>query len=575
MRFLKNFFNIIDITRKVILNLLFILALLLLSITFFVRDVQEDPGPVITFAPKKINETTNSTISFFDGENYPLNLFEIISAIEIATSKEDIKVLFMDLTYLDISFTGILEIGTALNEFKQAGKKIVAYSDFFDKKNYLLASYADSIFLNQDGMVLLDGFSSQKPFIRQFLEKLNIGVSTFVSGQYKSALDTFTRDTFSEEDKLQTSFYLSEVWKSWKAVVVKNRNNISQAEIDSYINNLGKFTMEFDGDTAKLALDKGFVDFLTTRTKLTSQLSTLVKIKNIALKDNLSLFQDKNPSENKLAVLVASGEIVDGEYAEGTIASENFSRIIKKINKDKSVKGLFLRINSPGGSGFASEIIRERLEVLSQKIPIVISMGDIAASGGYWISMNNNRLIANPFTLTGSIGVWAALPNFKKSFENIGILFDQISTNDLNLSVLESPNENLSSFMQSYVDGSYHKFIKLVSNSRQMTIESVEELAQGRIWSGSAAVKNNLVDSLGVFQDGIDMLKEDSGIQDFEIEYIPTSPGILEGFWGSFNSFLETSLSFIGYIKPLEIQHILTKKRIDTNLICIVCPELN
>ena len=575
MRFLKNFFNIIDITRKVILNLLFILALLLLSITFFVRDVQEDPGPVITFAPKKINETTNSTISFFDGENYPLNLFEIISAIEIATSKEDIKVLFMDLTYLDISFTGILEIGTALNEFKQAGKKIVAYSDFFDKKNYLLASYADSIFLNQDGMVLLDGFSSQKPFIRQFLEKLNIGVSTFVSGQYKSALDTFTRDTFSEEDKLQTSFYLSEVWKSWKAVVVKNRNNISQAEIDSYINNLGKFTMEFDGDTAKLALDKGFVDFLTTRTKLTSQLSTLVKIKNIALKDNLSLFQDKNPSENKLAVLVASGEIVDGEYAEGTIASENFSRIIKKINKDKSVKGLFLRINSPGGSGFASEIIRERLEVLSQKIPIVISMGDIAASGGYWISMNNNRLIANPFTLTGSIGVWAALPNFKKSFENIGILFDQISTNDLNLSILESPNENLSSFMQSYVDGSYHKFIKLVSNSRQMTIESVEELAQGRIWSGSAAVKNNLVDSLGVFQDGIDMLKEDSGIQDFEIEYIPTSPGILEGFWGSFNSFLETSLSFIGYIKPLEIQHILTKKRIDTNLICIVCPELN
>ena len=575
MRFLKNFFNIIDITRKVILNLLFILALLLLSITFFVRDVQEDPGPVITFAPKKINETTNSTISFFDGENYPLNLFEIISAIEIATSKEDIKVLFMDLTYLDISFTGILEIGTALNEFKQAGKKIVAYSDFFDKKNYLLASYADSIFLNQDGMVLLDGFSSQKPFIRQFLEKLNIGVSTFVSGQYKSALDTFTRDTFSEEDKLQTSFYLSEVWKSWKAIVVKNRNNISPAEIDSYINNLGKFTMEFDGDTAKLALDKGFVDSLTTRTKLTSQLSTLVKIKNIALKDNLSLFQDKNPSENKLAVLVASGEIVDGEYAEGTIASENFSRIIKKINKDKSVKGLFLRINSPGGSGFASEIIRERLEVLSQKIPIVISMGDIAASGGYWISMNNNRLIANPFTLTGSIGVWAALPNFEKSFENIGILFDQLSTNDLNLSILESPNENLSSFMQSYVDGSYHKFIKLVSNSRQMTIESVEELAQGRIWSGSAAVKNNLVDSLGVFQDGIDMLKEDSGIQDFEIEYIPTSPGILEGFWGSFNSFLETSLSFIVYIKPLEIQHILTKKRIDTNLICIVCPELN
>ena len=575
MRFLKNFFNVIDITRKVFLNLLFILVLLLLSITFFVGDVIEDHGPVITFAPKKINETTNSTMSFFEGENYPLSLFEIISAIEIATSREDIKILFMDLTYLDISFTGILEIGTALNEFKQSGKKVVAYSDFFDKKNYLLASYADSIFLNQDGMVLLDGFSSQKPFIRQFLEKLNIGVTTFISGQYKSALDTFTRDTFSEEDKLQTSFYLSEVWKSWKDEVVKNRKNIKSEEIDTYINNLGKFTMDFEGDTAKLALDKGFVDSLTTRTKLSSKLSSLTKIKNIVLKDNLSVFQNENHSENKLAVLVASGQIVDGEYAEGAIASENFSRVIEKINSDKSIKGLFLRINSPGGSGFASEIIRQKLEVLNQRIPIVVSMGDIAASGGYWISMNNNRLIANPFTLTGSIGVWAALPNFKKSFENIGILFDQLSTNDLNLSILESPNENLSSFMQSYVDGSYHKFIKLVSNSRKITIESVDELAQGRIWSGNSAVKNNLVDSLGIFQDGIDMLKDDSGIQDFEIKYISTSPGILEGFLGSINSFLETSLSFFGYIKPLEIRQILTKKRIDTNLICIVCPELN
>ena len=575
MRFLKNFFNVIDITRKVFLNLLFILVLLLLSITFFVGDVIEDHGPVITFAPKKINETTNSTMSFFEGENYPLSLFEIISAIEIATSREDIKILFMDLTYLDISFTGILEIGTALNEFKQSGKKVVAYSDFFDKKNYLLASYADSIFLNQDGMVLLDGFSSQKPFIRQFLEKLNIGVTTFISGQYKSALDTFTRDTFSEEDKLQTSFYLSEVWKSWKDEVVKNRKNIKSEEIDTYINNLGKFTMDFEGDTAKLALDKGFVDSLTTRTKLSSKLSSLTKIKNIVLKDNLSVFQNENHSENKLAVLVASGQIVDGEYAEGAIASENFSRVIEKINNDKSIKGLFLRINSPGGSGFASEIIRQKLEVLNQRIPIVVSMGDIAASGGYWISMNNNRLIANPFTLTGSIGVWAALPNFKKSFENIGILFDQLSTNDLNLSILESPNENLSSFMQSYVDGSYHKFIKLVSNSRKITIESVDKLAQGRIWSGNSAVKNNLVDSLGIFQDGIDMLKDDSGIQDFEIKYISTSPGILEGFLGSINSFLETSLSFFGYIKPLEIRQILTKKRIDTNLICIVCPELN
>ena len=224
MNFFKKICNFIDITRKVILNLLFVLALLFIAITFLVSDVKEDLGPVVTFAPKKINDTTNLNISFFEMETYDLNLFEIISAIETAGSNKEVEILFMDLTYLDISFTGILEIGNALEDFKSQGKKVIAYSDFYDKKNYLLASYADSILLNQNGLVLLDGFSSQKPFIKQLLEKLDIGISTFVSGKYKSALDTFTRDDLSEEDKLQTFSYVSEVWNAWKEIIIKNRN---------------------------------------------------------------------------------------------------------------------------------------------------------------------------------------------------------------------------------------------------------------------------------------------------------------------------------------------------------------
>ena len=466
MSFLKRFFNFIDITRKVILNLFFILALLFIAITFLISGDKEDLSPVITFAPKKINETTNLNISFFERETYALNLFEIISAIETAGKEKEVEILFMDLTYLDISFTGILEIGKALEDFKSQGKKIIAYSDFYDKKNYLLASYADSILLNQNGLVLLEGFSSQKPFIKQLLEKLNIGISTFVSGKYKSALDTFTRDNLSEEDRLQTSSYLSEVWDSWKEIITKNRNKISDLEIDNYINNLGKLTEKFDGDTGKLAKSEGLIDVLIVRTNLKDYLSSLIGEKTISLKDNLALLNKENSSENKFAVLVASGEIIDGEYAEGAISSENFLQTLNKIDTDKSIKGLFLRVNSPGGSGFASEIIRQRLELLNKNIPIVISMGDIAASGGYWISMNQNTIIANPFTLTGSIGVWAALPNFKDSFEKAGILFDQVSTNELNFSLFEPPNDNLSKFMQSYVDGSYNKFIKLVSKHR-------------------------------------------------------------------------------------------------------------
>ena len=575
MTFLKKFFKFIDITRKVVLNLFFLFALSFIAIIFLIEGKKEEAGSIIIFAPKKINETTNTSFSFFEKENYQLNLFEIISAIETSASKPDVEVLFMDLTYLDASFTGILEIGRAIEVFKKKGKKVIAYSDFFDKKNYLLASYADSILMHRNGMVLLDGFSSQKPFIRKFLEKLDIGITTYISGKYKSALDSLTRDTLSEEDRLQTSFYLSEVWKAWKEIIIKNRKKLSGQEIDKYVNNFGVFTKKFNGDTAELSKSKGLIDILTVRTELKEYLSSLVKNKKISLRDNLALSYDKKSSEHKIAVLVASGEIIDGEYLEGAISSENFSRVLNRINQDKSIKGLLLRINSPGGSGFASEVIRRRLEVLSKNIPIVISMADIAASGGYWISMNKNKIIANPFTLTGSIGVWAALPNFKNSLENIGILFDQISTNELNISLLEPPNENLSTFMQSYVDGSYDKFIKLVSNNRNLTLESTEKVAQGRIWSGKSAVGKELVDSLGVYQDGIKILKNESGLLDYEIKFVSTSPGIAEDLLASFNYFLNKSYSLFGYMRKIEIQKVPTKKIIDTNLICLACPKLN
>lgn len=575
MNYLRRIFNFIDFTRKLILNFIFILVLILVLISFFFSDFNRDEySPVVVFAPKKINETTNLNLSFFGDELYQLSLFETISAIETASTNESVELLFMDLTYLDISFTGILEIGNALNVFKKSGKKVIAYADFFDKKNYLLASYADSVILNNNGMVLIDGFSSQKLFVKNLLEKLNIGVNTFISGKYKSALDTFTKDEMSEEDKLQTSFYLSEVWLAWKKIISLNRDKVLEIEIDEYINNLGNLTKKFKGDTAKLALDLGLVDTLIKRTELKKYISSLVSNEKILFKDNLTNYLDQKTSNNKFAVLVASGEIRDGDYSEGTISSENFTKILKKIEQDKDIKALFLRINSPGGSGFASERIRQRLKLLNLKIPIVISMGDVAASGGYWISMNDNLILANPFTLTGSIGVWAALPNFKDSIKGIGINSEQLSTNDLGLSLIEPPNENLSVFMQSYVDGSYTKFINLVSNNRKLALEETEKISQGRIWPGESAVKNKLVDQLGVFQDGIEILKKETGVSDFEIKYIPVSPSIFDDLFSSFRNFLSLNLNVLEMIKPLEIQKIITRKNIDISLTCLVCSEL-
>ena len=214
------------------------------------------------------------------------------------------------------------------------------------------------------------------------------------------------------------------------------------------------------------------------------------------------------------------------------------------------------------------------IKLLNLKIPIVISMGDVAASGGYWISMNDNLILANPFTLTGSIGVWAALPNFKDSIKGIGINSEQLSTNDLGLSLIEPPNENLSVFMQSYVDGSYTKFINLVSNNRKLALEETEKIAQGRVWPGESAVKNKLVDQLGVFQDGIEILKKETGVSDFEIKYIPVSPSIFDDLFSSFRNFLSLNLNVLEMIKPLEIQKLITRKNIDISLTCLVCSEL-
>jgi protease-4 len=572
MNFLKKLFNFVDFTRRFAINILFLLLVLFVLISFFSFDSKIDSySSVVTLSPKKVSETTNTSYPFFEDDIYPLNLFEIISAINDASKADNVKVLFMDLSYLDVSYTGIIEIGEALNKFKLTGKKVVSYADFYDQKNYLLASYANEIILNKNGMVLLEGFSSEKFFIKQLLEKLKINVNTYISGSYKSALDSFTRDGFSEADANQTSFFISQIWSEWKKIISKNRKDNLSIEIDDYINNLGRFTKEFLGDTANLAISKGLVDKILYRPDLNNFLSSMVDEDKISLKDNLYSYSESSISENKFGVLVASGDIIDGEYVEGSISSENFSRVLEKIEKNNSIKGLFLRIVSPGGSGFASERIRQRLKLLSEKIPVVVSMGDIAASGGYWISMNDNEILASPFTLTGSIGVWAAIPNFKKSFEGIGVLADRISTNDLSLSLTTPPTKNFSDFMQSYVEGSYNKFISLVSKNRNLEINEVNNVAQGRIWPGQAAVDNKLVDSLGIFQDGMKLLEDKTGISSYEIEYINLSPGLFNNISSRLSSFVRMNFSFLHFLPFSKIESISNKRAIDTNLICLLC----
>ena len=577
MGFLKRIFRYIDIGRRLILNLVFIIFIFFIAASFFFpfQEYKKPFNKTLTFLPSQISETTNNEVFLFNADSYELNLFEVISTLQIASSDKNIENIFIDLSNFSASYTGILEIGEAFETVKENGKRIIIYSDFYDSKKYLLASYGDEILLNDNGILFTEGFKIEKIFLKNLLNKLKIDVTTYIAGSYKSALETFTRDSFSENDKYQNSIFINDIWSNWIKIIEKNRNSYLKVPFKDFMERFGDYSIEYKGDISKMVKDLGLIDKTLSRTELYDYISKIDDNQNkkLATRDsfiNYSKNIKENSSLNKIAVLTASGEIIDGEYNEGSISSNNFSRVLANIGEDNSIKALFLRINSPGGSGFASEVIRQQLNDLGKKIPVLISFSDISASGGYWIAMNQNKIIASPFTLTGSIGVWAVIPNFEEAFNSIGIAFDQISTSSLNLSILEPPSDNLSKFMQSYVEGSYTKFIDLVSKERGLKINETKSLAEGRIWSGNQALRNRLIDEISSYQNGIDYLIKKANLKDYKIELISTSPGIVDEIASFINSFISSSfygLKSLPFIKSDSKKN----KQLDTKLLCIEC----
>lgn len=580
--------NSLDFARKIFVNLIFLFFLftifLGLIIFPFFNDARPNvKGSILSIYSSEINETKDQ--SFFDSSDN-LSVSEIIQSIDHASLNDEVTMLFIDLSYLSISNVSSLEIGMSLDSFKGNGKKIIAYSDFLDQNQYLLASYADEIILNPLGVVYLEGFKKYNIYLKDALERFNLEINTYVAGEFKSATEIFTRSNMSDEDKTQSISYLNSLWNNWQLVVKKNRKEKLLVDINNYINNFSALDASKKLSSAEISMKYGFVDKILNRVELRDYLLTqdgieLDKNTNSPrftyIQDYFEITQKQEDHPSSLAIINATGEIFDGSYKENQISSEDLSKLIRSVSKDSSIKGLLLRINSPGGSGFASEIIRQELLNLKSKgIPIIVSMADIAASGGYWIAADADEIWASPLTLTGSIGVFAVLPSIEKALNQYGVNYDGVSTTNFNPSVVSSPSESVNKFMQNFVDKAYDDFINLVSEGRNLDKEKVEKIAKGRVWTGSEAKENGLIDNLGTQSDALKRLSELANINHYRVKQLGIEKSFFEIIKNNIFSYSNISLNVPVNLES-GIQNIISNSKmlngryIDLKLNCVDC----
>ncbi|MFL2804899.1 MAG: signal peptide peptidase SppA [Gammaproteobacteria bacterium] len=573
----------IDFLRKLIINSFFIIFIIALIIGLFIfpfinNNKADIKGSILSLSTKDISDRSSS---YFDSEEN-LTVYEIANAFEYASYDDDVEIVFLDLSYISISSASAFEVGKSIQLLRKKGKKVIAYGDFLTQSQYLLASYADEVILNPFGMVFLEGFKKYQIYLKDFLDNNNIVVNTFVAGDYKSATEIFSESKMSEQDRQQSKIFLNDLWKNWLKEVGNNRLSID-VDINFFINNFNELDPSLSA--AEKAKKYGLVDKILTRIELRKYFYELAnkdenniikEPKTVSLKSYYDGKKESNFSKDKIIVLNAYGEIIDGSFQDNQISSEFFSKKLNEISKDPSVKGLLLRINSPGGSGFASEVIRqELLNLKNSGVPIVVSISDIAASGGYWISANADEIWATPLSVTGSIGVFALLPTIENALSKFGFNYDGLSTTDFNPSIVANPSENLKSFIQNYVDRAYSDFINLVSEGRNLNIDSVNEISNGKIWTGTQALENGLIDNIGTQSEAIERLKEIIGYEEIDVEYLNFKQSFFD-FLGNnllnfqtLNNFFKSDLNIKNYI--FNDFNLLEKEIINLRFDCLNC----
>lgn len=510
---------------------------LLLNLDGYLADNRDDAlGWQQALRELSSNERTPMQISTFD----------VVYAIDRAKTDDSIRGLVMDLNY----FTGgdlpaMNYIGKVIQDFKTSGKPVIVFANNYSQSQYFLASFADQIYLNPVGQVSVQGLSQEQLYYKDLLDKLAITPHIFRVGTYKSAVEPFLRNDMSPEAKANMNQWLNGMWKSYVQIVSSNRHISAETllpDTKQYLSEL----KALKGDSTAYTLKRKLVTDISTNLDLEKKLTALFgknekgEVNMIDFSTYLSGFEDRmSPSneENKIAIVNVEGAIIDGESIDGEVGGDTVSHLLRKAHDDEHVKAVVLRVNSPGGSAFASELIRQEVDNLQKAgKPVVVSMGAMAASGGYWISSTADYIIADKNTITGSIGIFAMLPTFENAIKKIGVNADGVATTELAETSVFSPlSKNTQDLYQLEIEHGYDKFLELVSRGRQMSKPAVDKIAQGQVWLGSDAFKHNLVDELGDFDRAVEKagelmnLHRETVIENYSIEWMTEEDSSIMG----------------------------------------------
>jgi len=466
---------------------------------------------------------TDPLSELFGDKTKVLSLHKVLAAIENAKTDDNIKGISIKILGVNAGMAQTQAIRDKLLEFKESGKFITAYAEYYGQKNYYLSSVADSIYVNPVGGVDLKGLGAELLFFKDFQDKYGVKMEVIRHGKYKSAVEPFLANEISEANREQMTELLQSIWSEYKADIAASRNK-TVVEIDKIADSLL-------GRNADLALENNLIN----KSIYLDEYDDLLKgalgvdldeeLNTVTLKKYIKSGKGriKSTAKDRIAVVYAQGEIKFGEGDETYIGQERIIKALRKAVKDKKVKAIVLRVNSPGGSGLASDMIWRELELTKKEKPLVVSMGNYAASGGYYIACNSDKIFAEPTTITGSIGVFGIVPNFSKLAEKMGINAEQISTNkqSLGYSAFEPMNDQFYKVTKEGVEDFYEIFLDRVSKGRKMSKEQVNEIAQGRVWTGKQAKEIGLVDELGNLDDAVAYAAELANITEYKVRNYP------------------------------------------------------
>jgi protease IV len=470
-------------------------------------------------------------------------LKDVIDAIQLAKGDSRIKLIVLQLGNLGPSgLSKLQEIGAALREFRAAGKRVVAVADSMDQTQYYLAAQAGEVYLDPLGLVYVDGFSYYRMYLKDAIDKLGVDVNVFRAGTFKSYTDQFSRSDMAPSEREESSVWLEALWSAYSQDVTRARSMPSNA-LNQYIAEEPAALAAVNGDAAKLALQRGLVTALKSRRQVADDLKGLVgedqdnhSFNAIGMNQYLAAARSKHvlksKSDARVGIVVASGEILDGHQPPGTIGGESTADLLRQARYDITVKAVVLRVDSPGGSMFASEqILREVQALRKAGKPVVVSMSTYAASGGYYISAAANQIFASPTTLTGSIGVFSVVPTFQHTLEKLGVKVDGIGTTPLagDMRMERTLGPAARQILQTSVEHAYAEFLTRVGEGRKKSVTEVDKIAQGRVWAGVDAQRIGLVDTLGGLKDASDAAAKLAEMgSDYQAEYIESEMTLRE-----------------------------------------------